>query len=395
VARRRTTRCCSAFALIVLAATTVTAQSRRPLEHTASHVAPLTLFPVTLAWDMPLDLALQAPPAFKDARGYFPLRGDIVAAYDIRYGTLLWIAPARAQSEPALGDGLVFVVEPDGIAALHEDTGAIAWRFNLAEPLAAPLTWHNGWLIATTEAGAALALRAADGSLIWRRELGARVHAAAAVAADHAYIPMTDGRIVALRLETGEPVWEHRLGGAPNQILALDDWLYVGSNDNYFYALRTRDGEILWRWATGADVVGLPVVDERRVYFVSLDNVLRALDRYTGNQRWKRPLPLRPTRGPVVVENALVVSGISPNTPAYYMKDGTAAEGMAASGELAASPYPIAGDPLPMLILVAHDIARGTIVRALTRAIEPAVLPMTPLPNPVIPPMPTEPPSPQ
>ena len=44
----------------------------------------------------------------------------------------------------------------------------------------------------------------------------------------------------------------------------------------------------------GADIVGAAVHDEVRVYFVSMDNVLRALDAGTGAQRWKKPLPLRP-----------------------------------------------------------------------------------------------------
>jgi outer membrane protein assembly factor BamB len=386
VARCWTTRCCSAFALIVVATIVVIAQHSR--------IQPFRLFPVELAWDLALNNSLAATPAFQDTRGYFPLEGDRVAAYDVRYGTLLWIASARAQSQPALGDERVFIAEPERLTALHDDTGVVAWQFPLAEALAAPLAWSHGWLLATTEAGAVLAIRAIDGSLIWRQELGAQIHATAALAADRVYLSMTDGRIVALLLETGEPVWERRLGGAPNDILALDDRLYVGSNDNYFYAMRTRDGEISWRWPTGADVVGRPVVDDQRVYFVSFDNVLRALDRNTGNQRWKRPLPLRPTRGPIAMDDTLIVSGLSPNAPAYYMKDGTPAGSLAASGELAASPHVVTGDGLPMMVLVGRDLDRGTIVRALARSVEPAVVPMAPLPNPVTPAMPIVPPTP-
>ena len=130
------------------------------------------------------------------------------------------------------------------------------------------------------------------------------IHASATIADDRVYVPMTDGRIVALQIETGEPVWEHRLGGAPNEIQATSDFVYAGSTDNYFYALRARDGLIAWRWPTGGNVVGRPVVDNRLVYFVSFDNVLRALDKNTGNQRWKRPLAFRPTRGLVVMGEA-------------------------------------------------------------------------------------------
>ena len=117
---------------------------------------------------------------------------------------------------------------------------------------------------------------------------------------------------MALRVATGDPVWERRLGGAPTGLLATDDRLYAGSTDNFFYALDSRDGRVAWRWRTGADLVGIPVVDERHVYFVSLDNALRALSRKSGVQRWLRLLPLRPTRGPLEVGGTLIVSGIAP-----------------------------------------------------------------------------------
>ena len=93
-------------------------------------------------------------------------------------------------------------------------------------------------------------------------------------------------------------VWERRLGGPPSDILVAGDRLYVGSRDNFLYCLRAIDGRVDWRWRTGADVTGLPVADDRRVYFVSLDNVLRALDRRRGSAGWKRTLPLRPTQRP-------------------------------------------------------------------------------------------------
>ena len=111
--------------------------------------------------------------------------------------------------------------------------------------------------------------------------------------------------------------------GAATGLLALDERVYAGSNDNFFYALEAADGRIAWRWRTGADVVGVPVADERNIYFVSLDNVLRALSRRTGVQRWARLLPIRPTRGPQKVEPALIVSGIAPTLRAYNMATGS------------------------------------------------------------------------
>ena len=171
--------------------------------------------------------------------------------------------------------------------------------------------------------GTLLVLRGLDGQLIWHRDLGAPLSAPPALAADRVYAPAKDGRIVALRLDTGEPIWERRIGGVPSEMLALDDRLYVGSDDNFFYCLTARTGQIDWRWRTGGDVVGTPVVDERRVYFVSFDNILRALDRRSGAQRWKRPLPFRPITGPLMAGEMVIVTGVAPPLNAYLTKDGT------------------------------------------------------------------------
>jgi outer membrane protein assembly factor BamB len=404
-----TTRCCSAFALIVACANAANAQlpavvgqppvvgqqpvsgqppvglppvpGQRPVDHSK---AALGIFPAEALWNLPLNNLLLAPPAFKNDRGYFPIGDGQLAAYDVRHGTLLWIAPVHVQFEPILGERLIFVAEPNAIVALREDTGVEAWRVALSETAAGPLTCHNGWLVATTASGGVLAFRASDGTLIWRRDLDAVTHASVTLADERVYVPMQDGRIIALQVETGEPVWEHHLGGSPNEILATSDFIYAGAIDNYLYALRARDGTIAWRWPTGGDVVGRPVADQRLVYFVSFDNVLRALDKNTGNLRWKRPLTFRPTRGLVVMGDAVIASGLSGSASVFWMKDGAPLGTMAGAGvELAAQPYPVTGEGFPIVVLTSRDLDRGTIVSTLTRGIEPKVQPIAPLPNPV------------
>ena len=339
------------------------------------------LFPLRPAWTLALASSLAMPPAFYGSRGYFPIEGDRLAAYDLDTGKELWLTPARTQSTPAAGEGLVFIAEPEALAALRETDGSEAWRLALEERLAAPLAWDNGWLIAATASGTLLAIRGLDGQIVWRRDLGSPLSAPPALTADRVYAPARDGRIIALRVDTGEPLWERRLGGTPGGILALDDRLYIGSDDNFFYCLTARQGQIDWRWRTGGDIVGTAVVDERRVYFVSFDNILRALDRRSGAQRWKRPLPLRPLTGALMAGARVIVSGAAPPLRAYLTKDGAPGGEVAVPGELAAPAYVLSGPRLPLLVVVARDIAKGTTVTVFTRAFEPPIVPIAPLPN--------------
>jgi outer membrane protein assembly factor BamB len=343
----------------------------------------LRLFPVTPAWNQPLDKVVTAPPAFAGHLAFFPVEGAQVAAFDVERGVPAWTAPGAPTSTPAIGDGLLFFAEPERITALRQDTGEVAWRLAFSEELAIPLVWDNGWLIVADASGNVLAFRATDGTLIWRAPLGVRVHAPPALAADRVYVPLEDGRVVALDVTSGAQQWARRLGGAANEMLALDDRVYVGSDDNFFYCLLARDGEIAWRWRTGGDVVGVPVIDEHRVYFVSRDNVLRALDRHSGAQRWKRALPGRPTRGPVGAADLLLVTGLAPKLSAFAMKDGSPAGEVTAPGELAAIPYVTESRGLPQLVLVSRDVAKGTRIIAVRRTVEPPMnTPLPTLPNP-------------
>jgi outer membrane protein assembly factor BamB len=373
---RRATTSCSALALSLLISVASLAQSARSAE--------LRLFPVAPVWNQPLDAVLTVPPAFSGRLAFLPVADNRIATFDIEAGTAAWSAPGTPVSTPATGDGLIFFADQDSIAALREDTGELAWRLPFAAKLAAPLVWDNGWLIAADEAGTVLALRATDGTLIWRASFGVPVHAAPALAADRVYVALADNRVVSIDVSTGDTRWTRRLGGPPNDMRALDDRVYVGSDDNFFYCLLAGNGEIAWRWRTGADVIGVPVVDDQRVYFVSRDNVVRALDRKSGSQRWKRALTGRPTRGLVSAGDLLLVSGLAPRVYALAMKDGSPAGEIAAPGEIAAEPFVTTVRGLPQVVLVARDVEKGARLLAFRRTVEPAMnTPLPALPNPI------------
>jgi outer membrane protein assembly factor BamB len=370
-----TTRCCSAVALVGFACAAIGAAPPAS--------APLPLFPVQPLWSLALNNQMPAPPAFDGAIGYFPLDRGRIVAYDLLQGKQEWIIDAPTRLEPAAGDGLLFLVEDGQLTARSSVDGAVAWQVPFDAELAVPAVWDNGWLIAATTKGEISAFRSADGSVVWRQTIGGQAHARPALAAGRVYIPTDDGHIVALRIDDGAKVWDRTVNGAVNDVLALDERLYFGSNDNHLYCVLTKDGSIDWKWPTGGDVVGLPAYDEHNVYFVSFDNVLRALDLKSGGQRWKTTVPFRPTRGPLRAADVLIVTGLSSKVAAYATKDGKTAGDVPAGGDVAAAPHLVGAGhaATPLLILVTSDIAKGATVVALSRSIEPPIVPIAPLPN--------------
>ncbi|HKB13332.1 MAG TPA: PQQ-binding-like beta-propeller repeat protein [Vicinamibacterales bacterium] len=448
VAHPWTTICCSAVALTALYSAAAHAQPPTPRPHPspppreARAKTPPAFVPTRALWTLALNSQLAVPPAYDAMHVYFALAGDRLVAYTVRDGKRLWIVQAHPLLQPAAGDDLVFLVEAAGLVARRATDGSVAWQLALSDPPAVAPVFDNGWLIVATKGGQIGALRAKDGTIVWQRSLGSPAHAPASLADDRVYVSTTDGRLVTVRVDTGEPVWERRLSGSPNEILVSRDRLYVGTTDNFFYCVMSKDGIVDWRWRTGGDVVGQPVTDGKYVFFVALDNVLRAMDRRSGAQVWMRPLPVRPMAGAVLAGSSVVVAGQPAQLRVFTAKDGTPAPGepivpgapappaltisssyfpgadipivplsetelseklpskipaevevdkvdapkpaaIADDAESAAPPH-LLEDPLthlPIVMMLTRDIARGAGVTLVTREFEPTVSPLAPLPN--------------
>lgn len=326
---------------------------------------------------------LTVPPAYDDSHAYFPIEYDRLVAYDLASGTERWLVGSRPVAQPSAGDGLVFVPEEGAVVALHANDGSPAWRVPVDSTPVVQATPDNGWLIVPLRSGVILALRASDGHLIWQRDLGSPAHAPPTLADDRVYVAVDNGQIMALQITDGSPAWQRRVGGAANALLASGDRLFLGSTDRFFYCLMARDGRIDWRWRTGGDIPGMPVVDDKRVYFVSLDNVLRSLDRVSGGQHWMRPLPLRPTAGPVLAGGTVVVGGLAPALRTFNATDGTPAPNIDVGDEVIVPLRPLR-DPvtdLPMLLVLTRDLIKGATATLLMRTIEPEAVPIAPLPG--------------
>jgi outer membrane protein assembly factor BamB len=306
-----------------------------------------------------------------------------LSAFSARSGDVQWTAMVEAAVPWVVGDGQLFAADASAIRAFDAASGTASWSVPMTSPLAAGLAWEAGWLVAGTTDGVVMAFSGTDGREIWRRDLGEPLTARPTIAGERLLLPRANG-ITALVLRTGEPLWHTRLGGAAHEALAVGHRIYAGSNDNFFYCLNGGTGRVEWRFRTGADAIGLPAADDDRVYFVALDNVLRALDLGNGAQRWKQALPLRPVTGPLRVGTALLVSGLGPMLYAYGTADGAAAGDVTVPGDIVAPPLEAVTAGVPAIFVVARDIAKGDSIHAIGRAIEPAIQPVAPLPNPVL-----------
>ena len=278
-------------------------------------------FPLQAVWTATLPAPPAFSPAFDDDYAYVALRNNQLLAVLLKDGKTAWSVECPTTAAPAAGGTLVFAGREKLIEARSSTDGSLSWTLS-TEGRVVSLSWVSGWLLASTDPGPLLAIRATDGEIIWRRDLGSPLKAPPAPDGERLYLGLTDGRILAMSLKTGDDIWTHTLTEPAVGIMPVGDRVFAASLDNHLHSLDAEDGDPQWKWRTGADLVGLPVLDEKRVYFLALDHVLRGHNRNGGSMLWKRVLPMRPFTGPILSGQTLIVAGISSELRAYNAFDG-------------------------------------------------------------------------
>jgi outer membrane protein assembly factor BamB len=306
---------------------------------------PLPLLPVEQVWITTLDATPAAGGAMDDERVYIPMQPEVIQALRRDTGAKVWTRDIETAWPPLLVNGVLYVAASDEIHALDPATGDQKWRVPFEHPMIAPLSAVPGsgigdpgsaiksadLLIGVFEKGIVIAFAAEDGRMLWSHELGAASRFAAVSDGTRAFFALDDSRVVALNVLDGTRAWERTLEGMLNEPSVARDRVFVGSNNNFLYALDNENGRLAWRWRAGGDVVGVSADSKGGAYYVSLDNVLRAVNRGNGNQRWIKEIPTRPFLPPrtfgdgVVSEEIVVLTGITSEINAFAAKTGAVA----------------------------------------------------------------------
>ena len=308
-----------------------------------------------------LDALPSAGGAMDAERIYVPIQPEQVQALNRATGAKVWQRDIETTWAPLLLNDVLYVVASDEIHALDAETGAQKWRTPFEDPMIAPLASAGDLLIGVFDKGTVIAFAAADGRMVWTRELGALSHYAAASNGTRIFFALDDSRVVALNLMDGAPAWEQKLEGMLNQPSVARDRLFVGSNNNYLYALDDERGRLAWKWRTGGDVIGVSADTKGGAYYASLDNVLRGVNRGNGNQRWIKEIPTRPILPPLTLgdgmayEEVVLVTGVS-EIDAFAAKTGAAAG-------MYVPPSDIQGAPLIDSALKPYTVAMVVITR--------------------------------
>jgi outer membrane protein assembly factor BamB len=240
---------------------------------------------------------------------YIPLSSHELVALGRNDGKVRWTRPLDVSRPPIVDQGVLFAVGPDRLHALDAGSGDVRWESALDRPVTTGPVVTPQLVVIALASNEVIALQRVDGQTAWRVALDG-IDGTVSVATDASSVYVVAGdRIRALALADGTMRWQQQLAGRLTPAVAAGEQVFVGSTDNFFYALQSSSGRVVWHMRAGGDLVGGAVSGDL-VFYTSLDNVVRAMNRGNGSQRWRKSTAMRPSMPPIVAGGQVVVPGV-------------------------------------------------------------------------------------
>jgi outer membrane protein assembly factor BamB len=140
------------------------------------------------------------------------------------------------------------------------------------------------------------ALNASNGQMLWSFDTGDRITRTALVESEMVYVATWHGTIFALKRVDGQKRWSYALNDLQNQTVVdgvggsmalADGHLYVGDYRGSVLCIDSAKGRLVWRYATGAQILATPIVGVGLIYVGSSDGYFYALDTQSGRPAWR------------------------------------------------------------------------------------------------------------
>jgi outer membrane protein assembly factor BamB len=303
------------WAIVAHPAATSAQTRRRP--EPLPKVATL-LLPAEVAWTSTLPDSPAAPGLLVGNTVVVPLVSGEIHAIDRDSGETRWTQDALTHTAPIAAGPHVVIATETHVEARSVDAGTVAWT----QPLDMPVRGLAGTadLVVVLGPRAVLALDAWTGAQKWRLSLDE--DALSLAVGPRGVAIVTAGARVVLFGADSRRLWVRELPGALGPPAWAEDIVIVGATDSrMLWALDAGNGKISWKWQLGGTPAGIGAGIED-AYVTALDNVLRALRRGNGHQRWHADLGTRPLYPPVAVDGAVFVTGYSPSLTLFDAKTG-------------------------------------------------------------------------
>jgi outer membrane protein assembly factor BamB len=248
------------------------------------------------------------------------------------------------------GDRLAIVTASGAVEGHDAASAEFRWKLGLpGEALFEPVLFRTDpfEILLSSASGRLFVVDASTGEIRRESQLPFELALAPLVVLPHLYLSTPQGEVVAIDAETGAERFRALLGERPLALAAYGgtliasgsertltsietsrggetwrlrgrsgfhapavfalDRVFVGNDAGEFYCLSLEDGDVRFRWPTGASIRYAALVEERVVYVASFGNDLYAYHARRGAEEARVSLPGRPASAPVRFGRRLVV----------------------------------------------------------------------------------------
>lgn len=256
-----------------------------------------------IAWrDSIGDYLTDSTPALEGRVLFVSVHSSIMEALNALTGTVYWTfdTTEKIQAPPLLDGTRLLVASRTTLWALDVTNGHMLWKFHrgaVAWPTTASPAVDGGRVYTAPGSGTQLwALDLATGKAQWSFDTGDRITTTPLVQGDLVYIATWHGVVYALDRVHGSKRWTYSLNvtasrtvvdGVGGNMALANGHLYVGDYRGELVCLDAAHGRIVWRYATGAEILGTPVVAAGMVYIGSGDGYFYALLISSGRPAWR------------------------------------------------------------------------------------------------------------
>jgi len=191
--------------------------------------------------------------------------------------------------------------------------------------------------------------------LRWRFKTNGTIYSTPAVVDNTVYFGSNDGYFYAVDLKAGELKWKFKTGNTIETSPAFlriqnkkvsnaqTERIYFGSNDKNFYCLDARTGKVIWKFKVEGWLMSSPIIVDSIVYFGSGEGVLYAVSALNGNLVWKFQAQKAIYSSPAYSDGKIYFGSLDKNFYAVDSKTGNLIWIVSTEGMINSSPVVFGG----------------------------------------------------
>jgi outer membrane protein assembly factor BamB len=243
--------------------------------------------------------------------GHLGLGANVNQAFAVQVGKGSSLTE-KLGSAPVVADGRVYTIDTQAtVRASDARTGAEIWRTqfgtekgNNAALYGGGVAYDSGRIYATNGLGFVVALDASNGGIIWQVRPGGPLRGAPTVSGDSLYVMSQDNQIYSLKSADGSTTWSEAAAleiagvfGSGSPAFARGT-VVAGFSSGELNAYRYENGRLVWQDALArtnirtsvallSDIDADPVIDGGQVFAVGQGGRMVALELNSGQRQWE------------------------------------------------------------------------------------------------------------